>query len=43
MFEKVKDNQKGFNFVPLKQRVLLMPHPIYRVFTLIPPIFNEIK
>ena len=26
MFEKTKDNQKSFNFVPLKKRALLMPH-----------------
>ena len=29
MFEKIKDNQKGFNFISLKKRVLLMSHPVY--------------
>ena len=31
MFEKTKDNQKSFNFVPLKKRALLMPHSVFYV------------
>ena len=28
MLKKIKDNQRGFNFVTLKQKGLLMPHPV---------------
>ena len=30
MFEKTKDDHQGFNFVPLKRKALLMPHPVYQ-------------
>ena len=31
MFEKITDNQKGFDIVPAKQRALLMPYPVVKM------------
>ena len=49
MLEKIKDNQKGFNFVPLEKRALFMPHPVLyfncvslgSIIKRIPPVLSD--